>query len=126
MNKKTIGAITGAISLSIIASVGLGTYALSVSSKEKDDNTIKPLNRGKDYEHVSIGEHIDKTKVQNSFTSYKKEHCIFDETKFKHNIESLIRNAISKIGRFTNQVNNFQIDLSYQFTSNQTVAIDVV
>lgn len=127
-NKKIITAITATVSLAIIASVCLGVYALTYNSNKNIQSPNKPLNRGSNYEHVDLTSHLDKSKLKDLMVviNNDKTHSIFDKNKFKHYIESLIRNALSKIERFKNNANDFKIIISYQFTSDCSISIDVI
>jgi hypothetical protein len=130
MNKKIIGAIVGSVSLAIVTSVGLGVYALSKTAKNNTQEENKPLNRDKNYEHVTISTYFDKSKIKQEIVKLDENNNefkpILDKTKFQHNIESLVRNALSKIDRFKNSANNYKIVVSYQFTNKKSVALDVV
>jgi hypothetical protein len=129
MNKKVVCAITASVCLAIIASVGLGVYALSLSNKKNEQQNKKPLNRGNDYEQVNLSTKLDKSKIKDlivAIDSQNHDKLDFNREKFKHNIESIIRDGLTKIDRFKNRVNEYQITISYQFTNPQTIALDVV
>jgi hypothetical protein len=128
INKKVITAITAALSFSIIASVTLAIYSLSRSADKHDPSLNKPLNRGNNYEHVDLTNQFDKSKIKDLIVTNNNDgtQSIFDKNKFKYHIETLIRSALSKIERFKNNVNNYKIVVSYQFTTNHTIAIDMV
>lgn len=127
MHKNVIIAITATVSLSIIASVGLGTYVLTNRSQDNDKETIKPLNRGNDYEKVDLSTYLDKAKIMDLIMRINQEkQFVFNEDKFKNNIEFLVRNALSKIDRFKNHASEYKIILSYQFNEEKAISIDVV
>lgn len=129
MNKKVITAITASVSLAIIGSVSLGIYALSITDKDKENNkSTKPLNRGDDYEQVNLSTHFDKSKIKDLIVVIDNEKTkpILDKDKFKHYIDLLIKDALGKIERFKNHLDEYKVVISYQFTSNCSIALDVV
>ena len=128
MSKKIISAITASVSVAIITSISLGVYALTRNNKD-DSKQTKPLNRGSDYEQINLSTKFDKSKIKDLLVTIGNDSIegpSFNRNKFKHNIESLVRDALSKIDRFKNHVNDYQIAISYQFTSQQSIALDVV
>jgi hypothetical protein len=54
------------------------------------------------------------------------DNIIIDENNFRKDIEYILRNALSKITKFENNVSKYTIEINYQFLNSKNVAMDVV
>jgi hypothetical protein len=108
----TLGAVV--IGSSVLA-------ALMIDGKSNNQNVTpnhKPLNRGENYEHYNLNLEIDhdvlREKLMDSETDGNKQSLLLSETKFRNNIETIVRNVLRTNDRFKSNADKYTLDIHYE------------
>ncbi|MDR0674707.1 MAG: hypothetical protein LBF36_00325 [Mycoplasmataceae bacterium] len=123
INKKICSIGCATLALSIIGGTILASLAISHDQK-KDENDKNPSYHS-NYDHEAISSFIDRNYFAKKCLSTKND-LIIDEQKFRENIGDIFKFALKKMNKFTNNADNYTIELNYQFINDKVVDSDVV
>ncbi|MDR0985877.1 MAG: hypothetical protein LBL60_02920 [Mycoplasmataceae bacterium] len=117
--------ITGCVGLSVImiGTITLATIALSKNNDSQIISEEKPNGR-EEYEHVQIGNLINKEDVNACLVNPNTHQ--FDDDLFKNNIKTIIKKSISKISKFKERIDEYKYEINYQLINNNLIRTDVV
>jgi hypothetical protein len=122
-NKKIISLGCATLATSIIGTTVLASLALK--QEEKKQTKEKTPACHPNYDHEYISSFIDHNYfIKKCLANF--DHLIIDEAKFRENIGDMIKNALKRMNKFSNNANNYTIELNYQFVNETSVNLDVV
>jgi hypothetical protein len=79
------------------------------------------------YKHEVISSSIDKKELKNKCVEYEDNKILgIGETKFRSNIENIVRDTLKKVNKFKNNADSYHIEVSYQYLNEKCLALDLV
>jgi hypothetical protein len=123
INKKICSIGCATLALSIIGGVTLASIA--ISHDDKKNVSDKSPSYHHNYDHEEISAFIDRNYFAKKCLT-TKDTLVIDEQKFRENIGDIFKFALKKMNKFTNNADNYTIELNYQLVSDKAVDIDVV
>jgi hypothetical protein len=123
INKKicNIGCVT--LALCIIGGATLASLAISHDNKNESKDQAPSYHPN--YDHEQISSFIDRSYFSKKCLT-TKDSLIIDEQKFRENISDILKFALKKMNKFTNNADSYTIELNYQCVNDKTLDLDVV
>lgn len=127
ISKKTIATLSCGMSLILIGSGALIGLNLIKENLNEQEQEIKPLNRGDNYEHFKISQYIQKNDDLINLISiyirdnkYKRE---INKNKFESNLSKIVKDVLSNLPKFKLSIDKYKFNMSYRINPNGTEAL---